>query len=33
MENINLNKLLNRDDEVNSIKQFLIDFEKIDYAD
>ena len=28
MENINLNKLLNRDDEVNSIKQFLIDFEK-----
>ena len=28
MENINLNKLLNRDDEANSIKQFLQDFEQ-----
>ena len=28
MENIQLNKLLNRDEESNSIKQFLLDFEK-----
>ena len=28
MENINLNKLLNRDDEANSIKQFLQEFEQ-----
>jgi SpoVK/Ycf46/Vps4 family AAA+-type ATPase len=28
MENINLNKLLNRDEEANSIRQFLQDFEK-----
>jgi DNA polymerase III delta prime subunit len=28
MENINLNKLLNRDDEANSIKHFLQDFEQ-----
>jgi predicted ATPase len=28
MENIELNKLLNRDEESNSIKQFLLDFEK-----